>query len=290
LNQINFLIPVYNDWKSLELLLKKINNELSRKKIFCNVVIIDDCSSERPSVYTKELSYLRKINILRLKKNVGSQKAIGLGLKHISKIKKRSTILIMDSDGEDDPKQINKMIENAEKFPNYVITSNRTKRKESLLIRFLYKSHLILTFIFTGKWISFGNYTSLDSKNLKSLFKDGSVWFAYPAAVIKNNNIKRLFAARKKRYYGSSKLTLYKLFFHSLKIISVFDLRVFIFSLTYISILQIIFYNTNKLFFYFFTILIILLNILILFTKFFINRIKIDYNKNWVNYLKSIKG
>ena len=288
MNQINFLIPVYNDWKSLGLLLKKINNELSKNKMSCNVIIIDDCSSEKHSIYKKKLNYLKKISILRLKKNVGSQKAIGLGLKHISKIKKRSTILVMDSDGEDDPGQINKMIENAKRFPNYVITSNRTKRKESLLIRFLYRSHLLLTFIVTGKWISFGNYTSLDSKNLKSLFKDGSVWFAYPAAIIKNNNIKRLFAARKKRFYGNSKLTLYKLFFHSLKIISVFYLRVLVISLTYISLFQIFFYNFDKTFFYLSIIPIVLLNILILFTRFFINRIEIDYNKNWINYLKKI--
>jgi hypothetical protein len=199
-------------------------------------------------------------------------------------------ILIIDSDGEDDPKQVNKMIENAEKFPNHIITSNRKKREESLLVRILYRSHLLLTFIFTGKWISFGNYTSLDSKNLKSLFKDGSVWLAYSAAVIKNNNIKRLFASRKKRFYGLSKLTLVKLFLHSFRIISVFYLRVFVLSLTYISLMQIFIYNFDKILFYFFTIPIVLLNILTLFTNFFIRRTKIDYNKNWINYLKKIKG
>ena len=290
MKQINFLIPVYNDWKSLGLLLKKINNQLLKKKKPCNVIIIDDCSSEKPSVQTRKLNYLKKINILRLKKNVGSQKAIALGLKYVSKIKKRSIILIIDSDGEDDPKQVNKMIENAEKFPNHIITSNRKKREESLLVRILYRSHLLLTFIFTGKWISFGNYTSLDSKNLKSLFKDGSVWLAYSAAVIKNNNIKRLFASRKKRFYGLSKLTLVKLFLHSFRIISVFYLRVFVLSLTYISLMQIFIYNFDKILFYFFTIPIVLLNILTLFTNFFIRRTKIDYNKNWINYLKKIKG
>ena len=290
MNRLNFLIPVYNDWKSLNFLLKKINYQLSKKKRYCNVLIVDDCSSEKPEIYFKNLSFLKKIQILRLKKNAGSQRAIGLGLKHLSKIKSHNIIVVMDSDGEDDPEQINKMIDKAKKYPNYVITSNRTKRKESLLIRFLYRSHLILTFFFTSKWISFGNYSSLDNRNLKYLFKDQSIWLAYPAAGIKNNNIKRLFAARKKRFYGNSKLTLYKLFFHSLRIISVFYLRVFLFSLIYISFLQLFFYHSDKKLFYLLIMPLILINILILITKFWTSAIKIDYNKNWVKYLKKIKN
>ena len=54
----------------------------------------------------------------------------------------------MDSDGEDKPSEIIKMLEEAKKFKSFVITSNRKKREE-FLIRLLYKIHLVLTFIFT---------------------------------------------------------------------------------------------------------------------------------------------
>ena len=283
-----FLIPVYNDWESLKVLLKKINSQLSKSRKKCNVLIVDDCSTILPKLSLKNLRYLKKIQILRIKKNSGSQQAIGLGLKHLNKTEKKSLVIVMDSDGEDDPKQINKMISFASKYPNYIITSNRTKRKESFLIRFLYKSHLLLTFILTFKWISFGNYTSLDSNNFKKLLKDKSIWFAYPAAVIKNCNIIRLYAARKKRFYGNSKLTIYKLFFHSLRIISVFHLRVLMTSLTYISLLQIFMYEEHKEIFYLCTIPLIILNLSTLIVRIWIKKINIDYNKNWIGLLKKV--
>ena len=64
MNRLNFLIPVYNDWKSLNFLLKKINYQLSKKKRYCNVLIVDDCSSEKPEIYFKNLSFLKKSFLL----------------------------------------------------------------------------------------------------------------------------------------------------------------------------------------------------------------------------------
>ena len=74
---------------------------------------------------------------MNLKINVGSQRAINIGLNYINKIKGNYIVTIIDSDGEDDPKEIVKMVKLARKYKNYVITSNRLARKECLIIRFL---------------------------------------------------------------------------------------------------------------------------------------------------------
>ena len=60
------------------------------------------------------------------------------------------------------------MISLASNNEEFIITSNRKARKESVLIILLYKLHLIVTFIFTFKWISFGNFTCFHSSNLKN--------------------------------------------------------------------------------------------------------------------------
>ena len=52
------------------------------------------------------------------------------------------------------------------------------------------------------------------------------VWISYSSAVIKNCTISNLYAARKKRYFGNSKVSFFKLFLHSLKILSVFQLKI----------------------------------------------------------------
>ena len=290
MNQINFIIPVYNDWKSLAILLGKLNDQLSKNNRFCYITLIDDCSSGKINISIKKLKYIKKIEIIRLKKNVGSQNAIAIGLKYLAKIKKKLTIVVMDSDGEDDPAQINKMINSAEQYPNLIVTSNRTTRKESFLVRFLYRSHLIIAFLFTGKWISFGNYSALNSNNLKILLKNKSIWSAYPAAIIKNNNILRLFAARKKRFSGSSKITIYKLFFHSFRIISVFYLRVIIFSSIYIFLLQFLFYHSNIMLFLILILPIALLNFFIFAAKYSVYFGEFNCKLNYIDNVKKVKN
>ena len=79
-----------------------------------------------------------------------------------------------------------------------MITSNRKKRKETFVIRLLYKIDLILTFLFTFKWMSFGNFTTFHYKNLEKILKKNDSLLAHSSSVIKNCKIKRLFAKRGK--------------------------------------------------------------------------------------------
>ncbi len=83
-----FLIPLYNDWRSLNLLLKKINFEMSKKKQVAEVIILNDASDTINNISKKKLFFLEKIKIINLKTNLGSQKAISIGLKYLLNLKK----------------------------------------------------------------------------------------------------------------------------------------------------------------------------------------------------------
>ena len=43
-------------------------------------------------------------------------------------------------------------------YPDKTITGNRYKRSEGLIFKILYELHKLLTLIFTGKLIKFGNF------------------------------------------------------------------------------------------------------------------------------------
>ena len=225
------LIPVYNDWKSLNKLLNNLDINLKKKHSNIEIYIVDDKSVIKPNFNKKKFSCLKKINILSLSQNVGSQIAIATGLNYLRKIKNNFIITVMDSDGEDDPKVVSKMIDLAIKNPDHVITSNRKKRKESKLIIFLYHLHLLLTFIFTQKWISFGNFTAFHNKNLVNIFSDKSILYAHSSAILKNCNIIKTFAKRKKRYFDKSKLGLFSLIEHSLRVNAVFFIKIILIQL-----------------------------------------------------------
>tara|TARA_B100000941_G_scaffold70649_1_gene47910 strand:+ start:124 stop:1029 length:906 start_codon:yes stop_codon:yes gene_type:complete len=243
------LIPVYNDEKSLNKLLIKIDSHLDQVKNFrTEILILDDKSTDRINLDNKKFKNLKKISILTVKENLGSQKIIAVGLNYLTKIKENFFITVMDSDGEDNPVEIERMLELASKNADHVITSNRKDRKESLLIKFLYKSHLLITFFFSLKWISFGNFTTFNSKNIEKILSDTSSWLAHSSSVIKNCKIKRVYARRDKRYFDKSKLSLLKLIEHSIRVNAVFAKRVLISSVVYISFIYFIFGLGNLLF------------------------------------------
>lgn len=241
------VIPVYDDWKSLNKLLYEINSNTSTKELV-KILIINDFSKKKPQLNFKKLNKIKEIKILELAKNLGSQRAIAVALNYLKKIESSFYVTIMDSDGEDDPKHINKMIDLAKKNKNSVIVSCRKDREENLIIKICYKIHLILTFLLTVKWISYGNFSSFHSKNIKKILSDNSVWLAYSSAVMKNTKIKKTYSKRLKRYFGKSKVNFSFLVTHSIKIIGVFYKRVLVLSLFYLLLVNKLFNSFDSLF------------------------------------------
>ena len=280
------IIPIYNDWKSLNKLLFQLNENFRNSKNFeTEILIINDHSSEQINIKNNNLSSIKKISIINLNKNLGSQKAIAVGLFYLKDRAKNSFVTIMDGDGEDDPLQINNMLEEAEKNEDFIITSNRKKRQESLAIQILYKIHLIMTFIFSHKWISFGNFTTFSSKNISKILSNNNSWYAHSSSVLNNCKIKRLYAKREKRYFDKSKVNLLALMEHALRVNVVFFPKIFLNSLLYSFII----FLTIKIFYinYIIIFLIIAFNILLLFIR------KKHYAKNLIrldDYIDSIKS
>ena len=242
------------------------------------ILILDDKSAEKINLESSRFKNFKKIAILRVKENIGSQKVIAIGLNYLINIKENFFITVMDSDGEDNPAEISRMLEFASKNSDIVITSNRKSRSEPFIIKVLYKVHLFIIFLFSFKWITFGNFTTFNSINLKNILNDNSSWLAYSSSVIKNCKIKRLYAKREKRYFDKSKLGLLKLIEHSIRVNSVFSNRATLISILYIAITYLIF--AIKIFTVLIIISIILFNILIYLVKFIhsIENIKDSFN------------
>lgn len=277
-----FLIPVYNDWQSLNLLIQNIDKQLKSNSKNANILIINDFSPISPKINLNKLQNIKEVKLINLNKNLGSQKSIAIGLKFLNEKKNSRIITIMDSDGEDDPCRINQMMEVAEKNKDYVVTSNRTNRKERFLFKSLYVLHKILTFLFTAYWISFGNFSSFHSKNLSNILKNNRLWLAYSSAVALNCKIIRLYAKRKERYFGKSQVNFLSLILHSFRVISVFWKNVIIFSLTYVIIFLVMFYFFNNILNIIFILMIIIFNFILQLVR-YLNK-KEDLN-NWKDFI-----
>jgi len=263
------LIPVYNDWNSLKILLLKIYKSFYNAKIF-NVVILNDNSKKSFNIKKKVINKFNSFIILNIKKNIGSQRAIAVGLNFISKKHKYFKILIMDADGEDNPLLINKIIKKSNEYPNDAIVVFRTKRKENFLIKLFYELHILICFILSGQIVRFGNFSLINHIHVKNLITDSSLWFAYSSSVKKKvKNFKKIFAEKNKRYVDKSNLSYFDLFNHSLRILIPFKEKIIICSaiylfffiffikkefLIYLSLLIFFFINSLIYIYYFFTI------------------------------------
>mgnify|MGYP006101147589 CR=1 FL=1 len=268
------LIPIFNDWKSLNYLLNQINKSIDQNTP-TKILIIDDCSTQKINIDKKNFPRIEEIKVLTLNQNLGSQKSIAIGLDYLKKLNNNFYVTIMDGDGEDNPSKINKMLNMAKQNNTHIITSHRKKRNENFIIKFGYKIHLTLCLLTTWNWISFGNFSCFHSSNLEKILVNNNIWFAYSAGVLKNCKIIKLYSTRQKRYFESSKVNILKLIEHSIRIASVFYSKVLLSSLIYLFIIY-SFFGKLKIFFYF---LIFAFNFLILFIK-----IK-NYSSDPINYL-----
>ena len=254
------LTPVYNDWENLNKLLKKINVEAERNNYEFEVWVVNDFSKINADINFKKTKNIISLNILNLSKNIGSQRAIALGLEYLFEYKKNETsdIIIMDSDGQDAPEILKDLISANENSNSDITVVERTNRNEPFWFQFFYFLHKKVLFIFTGKYIRFGNFSLIRSKKLENLVNKVDLWAAYPAAVVNNlKKIGKIKSERKKRYSGETKMNLKKLFYHSSRVFSVFKTKIFIISAVYAFIISIFFKNNPEVFYFFtFTLLV----------------------------------
>ena len=223
------LIPVFNDWESLSKLLLEIDSsikDISKARFDC--IVINDAST----IKAPKLSIPRNINsikIINMKLNKGHARCNAFGIRHLSKLNDYDYVILMDGDGEDRPVELKLLVQKIFDNPNISVVAKRIKRSEGIFFQFLYQMHKLLTFIFAGKNINFGNYSCLTKNDIKILSDKESLWSSFSGSVKKHIlNFNTIDSIRGLRYFGPSKMSLFKLGIHSFSIIAVFRKTVFI--------------------------------------------------------------
>ena len=283
--KILILTPVYNDWENLNKLLLKINkifqNEVKTK---FELIVVNDHSSKNYNFKKFKMRMVKKVTILNLFKNEGSQRAIGIGIKYINKnYKNNFKTIIIDSDGQDNPKIISKMLELSMKSPKYSLVIDRGQRKEPLWFKFFYEFYCILIQFFCAKKIRFGNYSLLISKHLKKISLQQELWSAFPPTVLKTiDNLIHLTLDRDKRYSGESKMNFFGLIIHALKVFSALRYSVLIFSTIYLILFYFLFYESKNLIFFSLMLGLLIFNIINFLISF-------NNKKNFLNAFDKIK-
>lgn len=239
------LIPVYNDFTSLEILIKKLQ-ELSANysNARFSLIIVDDGST---NTSPNPVSSQFPTTILRLHLNTGHQRAIAIGLAYIHDNFDFDFVLILDADGEDKPEDTIKLLEAASKNEDKIVFAGRASRQDSLKFQFFYLLYKSLFRILTGKKISFGNFMVIPTEKLQKIVYQTEVWNHLSAAIVKSGLAYITIPVdRGVRYEGRSKMNFSSLVLHGFAAIAVFlervaaRLLIFSFSLIIFSLLIIV--------------------------------------------------
>jgi len=237
MKKIKILISIYNDWQSVFKLLENIDLQVAEWDAEVSIFIINDASTENQSKTKLVFENIKSVRVINMKQNRGHARCNAAGLKYLTERENFDYVILMDGDGEDRPEELTSLFKKSKESPSKTVTLNRIKRSEGFFFKLLYECHKIVTYIFTGKVIKFGNYSCLPKEHAARLLKEACIWSSFSGSVTKFIPDRvSVPSIRGQRYFGPSQMNLFNLLIHSFSIIAVFKNVVIIRSVLFLFI------------------------------------------------------
>jgi glycosyltransferase involved in cell wall biosynthesis len=225
---ILILIPLYNDWETFAKLVPRLDAVFASSGRQADILIVDDASviDADPCTQLGPLGAVRRIDVLRLRRNLGHQRAIAIGLTYIHEQWKppHEAVVVMDGDGEDAPEDVPRLLAGLEaEGGRSIVFAERTRRSESLVFRFFYFLYRHLHYILTSVRVRVGNFSAIPARRLESLMAVSELWNHYAAAVFHSQQpYCTVPTQRAPRLGGRSSMNFVALVAHGLSAISVY--------------------------------------------------------------------
>ena len=128
---LSLILPVYNEEENLKIQYEKISTALLKIKRSCEIIFVDDGSSDNSQNILKELAAIdKRVKLILFRRNFGQTAAMSAGIDYSS----GDIILFMDSDLQNDPEDIGKLIDKIDEGYD-VVSGWRVRRKDNLFIR-----------------------------------------------------------------------------------------------------------------------------------------------------------
>jgi glycosyltransferase involved in cell wall biosynthesis len=220
-HRLIIVTPVYEDIEASSRLFKELAATF-QQNVF--VVAVDDGSVEQPlEIGSLEEAGIEGV-ILKLRRNVGHQRAIAIGLGYVSEfIRPNQSVVVMDSDGEDLPSTIPAMLDQLNADDVDVVVAKRKSRVESFRFKAFYAVYKRFFSLLTGRAINFGNFMALEERAVKRLVAMHELSIHVAGAVLASKLRTRVCPLdRGPRYAGKSKMNFVGLALHGFKGLMIF--------------------------------------------------------------------
>lgn len=237
--QIAVVLPCYNEEQIIADFLRRLEKQISGLDLSFHIIAVNDSSTDSTLQLLADFTPSFKnisITVLDLKFNQGHQGAIYQGMVYADTLDITHCI-VMDSDGEDDPKAIKKLVN----YLDYdIVKVFRGKRNENFRFKIGYAFYRFIFRLITGKYMNYGNFVLISKKILSGAVHNSFIHLA--AYLVKQKGNQTGFRwDRNKRLGGKTKMNLAALVEHGIR--SMIELsRELLFSILKLFILFISFF------------------------------------------------
>jgi len=211
---ICLVMPIFNDWAALPRLLDNLADAFRGSGGTLDIILVNDASTEFEHFQIKNSAthdVISEITIVDLGVNVGHQMAITAGLHYAQQHKAFTAVLIMDADGEDEPRDAVKLVAAWRNQPDHGF-------------RVSYGLYRAIFRVFTGHTISFGNFLLIPATLLPSILSRPELIHHVAATLLRTRlPITEVPTTRGRRYFGSSQMNVPALVTHAIGALSVFS-------------------------------------------------------------------
>lgn len=207
--------PCFNEGEVAVRFVRELEQVLAQLPLRSRIVVVDDASTDDTLARLRALQPSGDrvgIEVLSLHYNMGHQEAIYQGLLRAREIG-AERIVVMDSDGEDDPQAIPAMLSAADRG---IVLVNRGRRRESLRFKIGYALYKRMFRLVTRRRISFGNFSMIDRALLDVVIDRG---FVHYAAFLSRQRAATAYVTfdRRARLDGRSKMSFRSLSIHAFR-------------------------------------------------------------------------
>ncbi|HUG01209.1 MAG TPA: glycosyltransferase [Longimicrobiales bacterium] len=218
------LIPVLDDWPSVAAVLAGLDDVFAKRRWRGSALIVDDGSVEKPTPLEFQPRGLRGVEVLRLTRNLGHQRAICVGLCHVEKNHPGCAVIVMDGDGQDSPADVPVLVSDFDRAAKrQVVFAGRSKRPEGVTFKAFYWLYRLLHRLLTGRAIRVGNFSVLPADAVGAVTSSPEAWSHYAAAVHQCRlPISVVNIPRAQRLHGPPRMNFVALVTHGLSAITVF--------------------------------------------------------------------
>jgi hypothetical protein len=218
------LMPIYDDWEAAYLLISAVEKVLTPSVRSLHFLLVDDGSPTSPPEPAPVSRSTTSVEILQLRRNLGHQRAIAIGLMYLLHEGDVPAVVVMDGDGEDTPEGVQILVDRFNEIDQKItIFAQRARRMENRIFKIFYLLFRISHRLLIGRDIRIGNFSILPRDHLVRLAVVPELWNHFAAAVIKAKlRTNHVPIDRGHRLVGQSHMNFIGLLGHGLSAISVF--------------------------------------------------------------------